>query len=338
MTEIVIRQSVIDAGIVADTVARSSVFHTELSKRPANTLASYRVDLQTWCCYLESCNVECAGDWFNDPTRWAGVTFGLVQGFASWLLREGYAIATVNRKLSTVRHFSALAGKAGVIPSATLSEIREVKVISFADGINIDQKRERKRLGSKKVKATPIGTDQAHSLKTGQPQSPQGWRDALIMCLLLDHGLRAGEAVLLTVDAFSIADETFTFYRPKVSKVQNHKLTKDTLCALRSYLAADGAPSAGKLLVGSRKGGQLSGKAITRENLSRRVASLGKAIGIDHLSAHDCRHYWATTATRNKTNPLALKQAGGWNSIAMVSRYVEESEISNIGVNLGGNE
>jgi integrase len=55
-------------------------------------------------------------------------------------------------------------------------------------------------------------------------------------------------------------------------------------------------------------------------------------VGIDNLSAHDCRHYWATRATQLGTHPRALQQAGGWNSPAMVMRYVDESEIANEGV------
>jgi integrase len=66
--------------------------------------------------------------------------------------------------------------------------------------------------------------------------------------------------------------------------------------------------------------------------ITGRVRELGQSVGIDNLSAHDCRHYWATRATQLGTHPRALQQAGGWNSPAMVMRYVDESEIANAGV------
>jgi integrase len=61
---------------------------------------------------------------------------------------------------------------------------------------------------------------------------------------------------------------------------------------------------------------------------------LGKEIGLDHLSAHDCRHYWATCAAKNGTDPFVLQEAGGWSSLAMPRRYIEDNEIANEGVKL----
>jgi hypothetical protein len=31
-----------------------------------------------------------------------------------------------------------------------------------------------------------------------------------------------------------------------------------------------------------------------------RVAQLGRMAGLDKLSPHDCRHYWATVASRRR--------------------------------------
>ena len=79
--------------------------------------------------------------------------------------------------------------------------------------------------------------DQAARLKA-QPDTPQGRRDALLLCLLLDHGLRVGEVAGLAVRDFDLAAGELRFYRPKVDKIQTHRLTADTLAAARAYLAA----------------------------------------------------------------------------------------------------
>ena len=61
---------------------------------------------------------------------------------------------------------------------------------------------------------------------------------------------------------------------------------------------------------------------------------LGAAIGLD-ISAHDCRHYYATAAHRGGTDMLDIMRAGGWSSPAMVTRYVDNMSIGNINVRLG---
>jgi len=52
------------------------------------------------------------------------------------------------------------------------------------------------------------------------------------------------------------------------------------------------------------------------------------------LSAHDCRHTWATLATRSGTPLDRLQDAGGWASPTMPLRYIEVAKIANQGVRL----
>lgn len=167
-----------------------------------------------------------------------------------------------------------------------------------------------------------------------QPDTPQGRRDALVMCLLLDHGLRVGEIAILTLQAFDMKAGTFTFYRPKVNTTQTHILTADTRKEAAAYFKSD-APADGILWRRSCKGtaklsAQLSEKSATRA-LTKRVELLGRHAGIDGLSAHDARHYWATFEARNDTAVDRLMDAGGWNSPAMPLRYIESAHIANEG-------
>lgn len=45
-------------------------------------------------------------------------------------------------------------------------------------------------------------------------------------------------------------------------------------------------------------------------------------------------HAWATRAARSGTDPFALQEAGGWNSLTMPRRYIELAEVANQGVKL----
>jgi integrase len=73
---------------------------------------------------------------------------------------------------------------------------------------------------------------------------------------------------------------------------------------------------------------------MSERAITGRVRFLGEKLGIVGLSAHDCRHFWATSAARHGTDPFALQEAGGWSSLAMPRRYVEENKIANDGVKL----
>ena len=54
-------------------------------------------------------------------------------------------------------------------------------------------------MGTKKAEPVSIRHDQAKQLK-----APADLRDRLLMCLLLDHGLRIGEVVILTTAMFDL--------------------------------------------------------------------------------------------------------------------------------------
>jgi len=224
------------------------------------------------------------------------------------------------------------AAKAGVISDQEHALIRTVSGYSSKEGRRIDERREQTRRGTKKATAVRITDRQANALKT-QPDTPQGRRDALLMCLLLDHGLRVGEVAGLKVSDLDLKAGVMTLYRPKVDLLQTHKLTADTLRAAHAYFDARNVPeeTVAPLLRASRKGGTLTDAGMSERAITQRVKVLGKAAGIDGLSAHDCRHYWATYWA-DKVNPFQLKQAGGWASMATVDRYVEASQIANEGM------
>jgi integrase len=251
-------------------------------------------------------------------------------------LKEGYSLGSVNVRLSTVKTYAGLAWKAGALDTTAYALIKSVSGYSHKERKHVDKKRKEAniptRKGIKKAEAVKISEEQARKLKA-QPDTPQGRRDALIMCLLLDHGLRVGKVSRLTVENFDLGADEFTFYRPKVDKEQTHWLSSDTAEALAAYLERDALPS-GPLLRGSRKDGRLLDPSMSKRSITDRVRVLGQAIGLEGLSAHDCRHYWATRAAKNGTEFHVLREAGGWNSLAMPLRYIEDAKIANEDVKL----
>lgn len=319
-------------GLVANQCAANAVFADYLSRKATNTIAAQRFDLGVFSQYLGDVGlVVDPMELQTDPHGWAGMTWGVVQGFVVWQLKQGHAVSSINRRLSTVKTYCKLAARAGTIDAGELALIQTVKGYSQQEAKRVDERREVTRTGHKKAEHVSITDEQSMRLKT-QPDTPQGRRDAVLMCLLLDHGLRAGEVAGLTVANVDLkAGMLAGFYRPKVGKEQNHKLSADTLRALTAYFSNGDAPADGLLLRTSQKGGALAHAGLGRTLISERVRVLGERVGVTGLSAHDCRHYWATKWA-GKVDPFRLQEAGGWSSLAMPRRYVEKSEIANEGM------
>lgn len=327
------------AGQAADKAAAAAIFADYRARKAANTLARQDDGLNLFARFLGAPYPTGAGilgaptgqALATDAAAWAGVTWGLVAAFARWLLREGYALGSANVHLSTVKGYARLAMQAGVIPAGAFVAIRAVQGYGRAEGKRIDCARNQTRTGAKKAEPVPLTPGQAAALKR-QPDTAQGRRDRLMLCLLLDHGLRVGELAGLAVSDMDLAAGELRFYRPKVDKVQTHKLTPATLRAVRAYCDTGDAPALGPLLRSSRKGGELQGAGMTVSGIAKRVRELGAAIGLAGLSPHDLRHHWATRAARLGTPIDRLQDAGGWASPAMPLRYIEAAKVANEGV------
>jgi len=237
-------------------------------------------------------------------------------------------------RLSTIKSYARLAFQAGTLLVEDYALIRSVQGYSHREKRRIDARRPQTRVGAKKETPVTLTPEQAAALKNQSLETPQGCRDALLLALLLDLGLRAGEVAGLTLENLDLTTGLLKFYRPKVGKTQTHRLSSDSIRAALSYtkFMTSEAPSS-PLIRGIRKGGKRFGRtALTTRGITLRVAELGRQIGISGLSAHDLRHTWATQAARAGTDPFRLQQAGGWSSLAMPRRYVDDSAIANEGM------
>lgn len=319
-------------GGAANDAAETAVFADFLMRKSENTVRTHAAALGTFSQFISLTGIAApaADELQHDPRAWHGLTWGIVEAFSKWMLSEGYAVATINNRLSTVKVYAGLAMKAGALPTDELTRIQTVTGYNGSEAKRVDTRRGQTRIGHKKADHVSIDNDQAAQLKE-QPDTPQGRRDALLMCLLLDHGLRVGEVARLQASDFNLkAGKLVDFYRPKVDQEQTHKLSSDTLRTAVAYFSHD-APAMGRVFLGSRKDGRLTKRAMTERSITRRVRELGAAIGIDGLSAHDCRHYWATHWA-GRVDLFRLQEAGGWSSLAMPRRYTERAKIANQGM------
>ncbi len=326
--------SAAEVAIAADTAASRRVFTDYAARRAPHTRRRQHADLAAFATFLETVGIQISASALqSNPEAWRSLTWGLVEGFTRWSLLQGYAVSTVNVRLSTIKRYASLAFKAGVLDETATALIRQVQSYSHRESLRIDEQREAEelptRVGEKKAVPVRITPELAQSLKQ-QPDTPQGRRDALLMALLLDHGLRVGEVARLQVEDVDLENGLLRFYRPKVDRVQTHVLSPDALVAVQVWFAGD-APESGPLLRASLRTGELTTPGISERAITGRVRVLGEVLGIEGLSAHDCRHYWATAAARQGVDAFRLQEAGGWKSLAMPRRYIEAAEVANQG-------
>lgn len=357
------------AGLAANLAASEYLFADYHQRRAAKTIRTQTAALVLWVDYLQKAQaadglLTSASQWATNhysaieqlhlsqnaemqggslahlygahycqhiPAAWQGVTWGLVEGFVKWLLLQGYSTASINNRLSAVKVYTRLAAKAGVIPPAEQALIREVRGYGATEGKRVDGSREKTRLGYKKEEAIVLTAAQARQLKTRHSPTPQGIRDRLLICLLLDLGLRASEVAAIKVEDLSEPGYAI-IYRQKTDTVDRMELSADLIRALAAY-EPHGRES-GILLRGSRKNEELTDDIMSVRAIGSRVKILGRDIlGIWELSPHDLRHTWATRAAKN-SSPFVLRDAGGWTNMQTPGRYVERAKVVNEGIQL----
>ncbi len=306
-----------DVAALADKFSKATRLTRYQEGLRDETIRRQKTDLLTFARFLESIGVQ-PGDFYNDLNAWRGISAGLLESFIQWQKLQGYSIGTINVRLATVKAYCHLAYETCILEVDTHTHIQGVKGIQRKQARNIDARREVTRVGYKKAQAVDIPLDLLYKLKHPDTRF-LAKRDALLMCLLLDHGLRVGEVVILKRNHIHLRGRTLTFYRPKVDEPQTDRMTDDTLAAARAYLATLPA-----------KQESLFDLAII--SIQERVRTIGELVGIQGLSPHDCRHCWATRAARHGTPLERLKQAGGWSNIQTPLRYIKDSAIANDGV------
>lgn len=332
------------AAQAAAQAAQQHLLSDYLQTKSAETLRRQVADIALFEAYLAAAGAPLS-NMATDLEQWKAINFALISGFKRWMLKEGYAIGSVNVRLATIKTYCALATQAGYLPASELALIRTVRGVKQTEGRNIDEKREQARVGRKKARPVSVAPSRIKLLKRQllADDSNIARRDALLVCLLADHGLRCGEIALLEANSIDLDAGTFTFYRHKVHKTQTHLLSADTLAAALCYFEV--ITPTGKLFEGihrdervaedgTHKKGKNPEDGFSRNAINERIKQLGKRVGIRNLSPHDLRHYWATDASRNGTDVARLQQAGGWSSAHMPLRYIEDSEIANKGVKL----
>jgi len=219
--------TLVDLGSQANEAAARAVFSLYQERRPINTQRSQRGALRLFTEFVQSSGIR-VSDLYSEPAAWRGIGWGLVQAFQQWLIQNGYSMKTINDRVSTVKVYMSLANQGGIIPDSDILKLQNLRGYTHKEAIDTDAKRRANgiatRKGNKKNTATIISDDQALVLCLVRNDTPQARRDALMMCFLLDHGMRVSEVSLLKIEDIDLEKKQITFYRPKTGKTSRHNL------------------------------------------------------------------------------------------------------------------
>jgi len=145
--------------LAVEQAIRTGSFERYQKRKTENTVRTHRAHLTLFETYLSEVGVPLRG-LFTRPASWGTITFGLVEDFVEWQLRKGYAIKSINERLSTVKRYASLACKAGGLATEELFLIREVKGFRRVEGRRIDAQRSIARVGDKKAAPTFLTQEQ----------------------------------------------------------------------------------------------------------------------------------------------------------------------------------
>lgn len=331
-------------GAIANQIAQENVLERYQEKHASETIRRQKRDIKLFETYIRDAGVI-VENMHGDLQQWRGITFGLVEGFQRWLQEQGYAIGSINARLSTIKTYCQLASTADV-----LTDFKELNAIQGIKGYNqlkeaqnVDASRKARGIATrhsraKKAMSTKLTIEQAATLKQ-QPETELGKRDSLLMCLLLDLALRCSEVSGLTIGNLDLQSKKLQVYRKKTGDWKIYGLGNDVYIAAKRYLEIlpaeqkddPAAPLFAGVNLDNPNETDLS-RHLQPRAINKRVGRLGKAIGIDELSPHDLRHYIVDLAIKSGKDLKKVQSLGGWSSPAMALKYAHAAAIANEGI------
>ena len=331
------------AGQLANEKAASDVFAEHMRHKAEETKKAYKMTVNLFSQALAEININRSTDLLlSDPEAWRGVTWAIVKGYRDWLLSKGYAIGSINQRLSIIRKMADLAGQAGVIPDDERLRIRGVAGFTRKTGRRVDEQRDVTRLSNQKGENNFLERDQVYLLLKSLPDNPQGRRNQLMLGMLIYLGMRVSELVALSMSDIDIdlVGGILHIYRQKTDTDSQLDMPVPLRQLLRDYLEVrpEGLGN-GHLLAASRReavkinpdGSELLPRAMSKRAIQGRVRRLGQHIlEIDDLSPHDMRHSLAETFAEKDISEAAAMDVLGWSTSVMYHHYRKKNKVVSV--------
>jgi integrase/recombinase XerD len=145
-----------------------------------------------------------------------------------------------------------------------------------------------------------------------------GMRDAAMIGLMADSGLRVSEACGLRLGDLDLAERSL-HVQVKGGAWGSGVFGDYTAHLLRTWLEVRPTVPADAVFVSFS--GKTPGSAMTRHGFASNLKTLAKRAGLKPLSPHALRRTFATLALQSGAPTRLVQVAGRWKTLAMVERY-----------------
>lgn len=256
------------------------------------TIDAYGKDLAAYRSFLET----------RDKTTLEAIERDDILAFQKSLLDEGFAVSTIERRLSAIKGLHRFALREGYTTADPAQAIPLPKKPSrLPDVLSIDQ-----------MNALLDSIDTS---------SMTGKRDATMLEVLYGCGLRVSELIGLDLQHV-LLEEGFLRVFGKGSKERMVPLSGialermiDYLNDVRPELESSKAPATGALFLNARGG------RLTRQSVHRIVTRAGLSIGVKNLHPHTLRHSFATHLLEGGADLRSIQDMLGHADIATTQIY-----------------
>ncbi|HHS51031.1 MAG TPA: tyrosine recombinase [candidate division Zixibacteria bacterium] len=286
-----------DATVNLSALVAEFLHYLEKERRLSlNTVESYRVDLSQLIDFL----LENFPDSMTAPEK---IEIIDLRGFLAGLKHGGYALSSIERKISAVRSFFAF------LYSRELVDMNPARYLSIP----------------KKEKRLPNFLDFAQAneaIELPQTDTPLGIRDKAIMEILYDTGIRASELLSITPLRMNL-DEGEIRVIGKGNKERIVLMGRHAIEAIKDYMRI--RPD----LLGEKSTKNFwltrSGSALARRGLYNIVHKYLSRVTDGKASPHVMRHTFATHLLERGADLLAVKELLGHESLSTTQIYTHLS-------------
>jgi integrase/recombinase XerC len=281
---------------------RSQLLDILLAGRKPRTLAVCQADLEDFRRFIETRSVPAptvgkAVEWLlGNPNGFPNV---LVSEYRWEMSERGLPVATINRRLGTLRSLIKLANTFGLVPWTLWVQNAPAQPYRNPGGPGRD------------------GFRAMLDVAGAQP-GPKGLRDVALLRLLHDLGLRRGEAVRLDVEDVDLPGNRISLLVRGRSGKEPMTLPAPTKAALAAWLEARGSEP-GPLFVNFDRAGK--GHRLTGTAVYHIVGRLGGKAGLT-IRPQGLRQLAITTALdRTKGDVRAVAEFSRHKDLRPLGRY-----------------
>lgn len=150
----------------------------------------------------------------------------------------------------------------------------------------------------------------------------KGVRDAALLSLLFDSGLRRRELLSLTPGCLDFERGVVSVPRRKGGNAGWSVMGQGTMVRLQKWLKVR-EPAEGIEALFVQVGGARPGQALQAEGLKTLLARLAAEAGLPRLGAHAFRRGWAVALVEAGAPTRVIQEAAGWSSEQQLLRYTQ---------------